>query len=526
MSNINKTTSEHSEKINVKFIERDVQTNEVIVTLNSVYRNKPITQKISRENINSKGLKELSKFGFPFLTKESISDFIEYFIENEHNFPVIDVYKALGWHTIENKEVFLHKYAIINGETKKLKHIGLTDISLKGTLNEFTDFFNRTLKDSIGLQTVCAVSLASAIVGRIKNKDLRFIFHIEGTSTSGKTTSLMLAGSLWGNPQIAPNSVVKNWNITGNKLVQSAGGNNGILIGLDELAMSNADNTQLTYLLTGGNDKQRMTNDNTANSSFNTVFMSTGEIQFKSSNFGGIAVRLFEVKNHNFTKNKIHAEDISNFITTHYGTVGFEFAKALTRISQHKMTEKLDEFSKKVQKRIKNHAKEQGKTISPLFSRMADKIAAVALAANIAKNKLGIDFDISSIVDFLICRTTLLEIGQEQSVEAADKFLEEYAKNKSNFPDTNTKSSNIWGKSIIKNGELSEIVVLYNQFVKIMGQIGFPDTASLIKAMKEKSFIKCEQDKNYSRRTVGNIKRAKVIVLDISTIKGGAENED
>ena len=77
MSNINKTTSEHSEKINVKFIERDVQTNEVIVTLNSVYRNKPITQKISRENINSKGLKELSKFGFPFLTKESISDLIE-----------------------------------------------------------------------------------------------------------------------------------------------------------------------------------------------------------------------------------------------------------------------------------------------------------------------------------------------------------------------------------------------------------------------------------------------------------------
>lgn len=61
MSNINKTTSEHSEKINVKFIERDVQTNEVIVTLNSVYRNKPITQKISRENINSKGLKRIIK---------------------------------------------------------------------------------------------------------------------------------------------------------------------------------------------------------------------------------------------------------------------------------------------------------------------------------------------------------------------------------------------------------------------------------------------------------------------------------
>ena len=235
---------------------------------------------------------------------------------------------------------------------------------------------------------------------------------------------------------------------------------------------------------------------------------------------------MFEVKNHNFTKNKIHAEDISNFITTHYGTVGFEFAKALTRISQHKMTEKLDEFSKKVQKRIKNHAKEQGKTISPLFSRMADKIAAVALAANIAKNKLGIDFDISSIVDFLICRTTLLEIGQEQSVEAADKFLEEYAKNKTKFPNDNTKDANIWGKSVVRNDELSEIIVLYNQFVKMMNRIGFPDTASLVKALKEKSFIKCEQDKNYSRRNVGNIKRAKVIVFDVSAIKGGADDEN
>ena len=54
MSNINKTTSEHSEKINVKFIERDVQTNEVIVTLNSVYRNKPITQKFLAKTLTQK----------------------------------------------------------------------------------------------------------------------------------------------------------------------------------------------------------------------------------------------------------------------------------------------------------------------------------------------------------------------------------------------------------------------------------------------------------------------------------------
>ena len=198
----------------------------------------------------------------------------------------------------------------------------------------------------------------------------------------------------------------------------------------------------------------------------------------------------------------------------------------MSDISDDVLTEKLDEFAKKVKKRIETHAQKQGKAISPLFSRMADKIAAVALAASIAKSKLGIDFDTSSIVDFLICQTTLLEMGQEQSVEAADKFLEEYAKNKTKFPNDNTKDANIWGKSVVRNGELSEIIVLYNQFVKMMNRIGFPDTASLVKALKEKSFIKCEQDKNYSRRNVGNIKRAKVIVFDVSAIKGGADDEN
>lgn len=382
------------------------------------------------------------------------------------------------------------------------------------------------MKESVGLQAACAVSLASAVVGRIKNKDLRFIFHIEGTSTSGKTTTLMLAGSLWGNPQIAPNGVVKNWNTTVNKLIQSAGGNNGVMIGLDELSMSNADNTQLTYLLTGGSDKQRMTNDESKCDSFNTSTMSSGEIEFKTSNYGGIAVRLFEVKNYSFTKDKEHAEAISDFIGEHYGTVGFEFAKVLSGMPIEKIRKKLDDFSIKVQKRIEKHLKEQGKSNSPLFSRMADKIAAIAMAASIAKSKIGIDFDIVSIVDFLICETTLLEMGQEQSVEAMDRFFEEFAKNNTRFPSGNTKDNNLWGKTIYKDGQLFEIVVLYNQFVKMMKSVGFPDTVSLIKALKEKSFIKCEQGKNYSRRDIGNLKKTKVIVIDVFAVKGGADDEN
>lgn len=117
-------------------------------------------------------------------------------------------------------------------------------------------------------------------------------------------------------------------------------------------------------------------------------------------------------------------------------------------------------------------------------------------------------------------------MGQEQSVEAMEMFFEEYTKNSNKFPSGSSRDNNIWGKSIYKNNELTEIVVLYNQFVKIMKNIGFPDTSSLIKALKEKSFIKCEQGKNYSRRDVGNIKKTKVIVIDVLEVKGGADYEN
>lgn len=368
MKKINENVN-YTGSIEVISLNRDVQTNEVSVTLQTKYLGKTIVKTIPRGNITQMGLKEISKYGFPTIVSEDNAEFIAYFVDNESDFPVINTYNNVGWHIINGKEYFLHRKAITDGRVKKVEYNGNIDLSCKGKKKDFNIFFDECIKHSIGLQVVCAVSLASAVVGRLNDKDMKFIFHIEGSSSSGKTTSLMLAGSLWGNPKISPNGVIKNWNITGNKLVHSAGGNNGILIGLDELSMSNADKTQLTYLLTGGSDKQRMTDDENSVPTFNTIFCTTGEIQFKNSNFGGISVRLFEVKNCNLTKDKEHAETINDFISNHYGVIGFDFVRALSAISKEVLYAKLKTLSLKVQKRIKYHTDKQNKAYSPLFGR-------------------------------------------------------------------------------------------------------------------------------------------------------------
>ena len=520
------TINQNDYNIVVKQIIRDIQTNEVWFELETKYLGKTVEYKITRNNLSVTGLRDLRFVGFPFLTKDEAEDWISFVIENETLFPQKDVFQKVGWHSIENEKYFLHRKAMCNGEIHPFFYEGDIDLSANGSFEKQIIFFNETVVKSIGLQTICAVSLASTIVGMVVGKDLKFIFHIEGASTSGKTTSLMLAGSMWGNPKISPNGVIKNWNTTGNKLIQSAGGNKGVLIGLDELSMSNADNTQLTYLLTGGADKQRMTSDDGADKEFRTIFMSTGEIQFKTTNFGGIGVRLFEVKNYNFTGDKETADMILQSIQENYGHIGFRFAKNLTEYSEEYIQSKVEAMTEKVIKRIEYHVEKQGKAFSPLFSRMAEKIATIAIAASFAKAKLGMNFDTKVIVDFLICETTLLENGQEQAVQAIEKFFEEYSKNQTKFPKTiDNKVVNVWGKSVFKHGELTEIIVLYNQFITIMKKIGFPDTTSLIKSLKEKDFIKCEEGKNYTRRNIGDNKRAKAIVIDVLEVNGGVDYE-
>lgn len=525
MSN-NKESFSNGE-VEINKIERDVITNEVLFDISWFYLEKKVHKKVKRSELTYADMRKLYEFGFPNYSKKEINELIGLIFEYESKIPLENTYKTVGWHEINGEMCFCHYVALKNGEEQPYRYNGEQNISRKGNFDRAMRFFNRNIAMTgmIGLEVVCAVSLSSAIVGLIKSKDLKYIFHIEGTSTTGKTTSLMLATSMWSTPEISPNGVSKTWNTTDNKLINSASGNNGIMIGLDELSMINANCNQLTYLLTSGNDKLRMT-DNTA-TEFRTIFMSTGEIQFKSTNFGGIAVRLFEVKGYNFTEDKETADKIIAFIKENYGSIGFKFARKLTKKSEKDILFRLDTITKTVIDKIRYHADKRGKCFSHLYERIAEKIAVIVLAAEICKDEMGMKFDIDAITDFMICETTLLELGQEQTVEAMEKFFEEYTKHQSKFPTSITDSSTgLWGKSVTVNGELKEVVIMYNQFVSIMNKLGYLDTNTLIKDLKSKKFIICESGKNYSRRNIGTNKKAKVIVIDVLAVKGANTDEN
>lgn len=88
------------------------------------------------------------------------------------------------------------------------------------------------------------------------------IFHLFGSSSTGKTTALQLAASVWGravDPQIAGSSgtIVERWNATQNAIEPLAATYSGTLLTIDELG-SSGEAALSIYNFTSGKGKLRM----------------------------------------------------------------------------------------------------------------------------------------------------------------------------------------------------------------------------------------------------------------------------
>ncbi|KTD11921.1 inner membrane protein [Legionella gratiana] len=98
-------------------------------------------------------------------------------------------------------------------------------------------------------------------------------FHFRGASSSGKSTALKVAASVWGNPK----AYSRVWRSTSNGLEGLAALHNDGLLILDEL--SQIDPREAAYLLANGQGKTRATRSGTVKSStsWSLFFLSAGE---------------------------------------------------------------------------------------------------------------------------------------------------------------------------------------------------------------------------------------------------------
>ncbi|GGD93484.1 hypothetical protein GCM10011390_10330 [Aureimonas endophytica] len=177
-------------------------------------------------------------------------------------------------------------------------------------------------------------------------------FHFRGASSTGKSTTLIAAGSVWGGGGL--HGFLKTWRGTANGLEGTAATHSDALLCLDEMGQVSASEAgQVAYMLANGQGKTRAGRSGEARASaeWRLIFLSTGEIGLsdKMTEDGrgrraaagqevrvvdiaadaGAGLGLFE-NIHGFPSATAFAEHLKRATGENYGIPSREFLSAIT----------------------------------------------------------------------------------------------------------------------------------------------------------------------------------------------------
>ena len=151
-------------------------------------------------------------------------------------------------------------------------------VASAGTLQEWNE---NVAKYCVGnSRLIFAISSAFASILMRTCSLQNFGFHFVGNSSSGKTTCLSVAASVFGTPQY-----VVTWKATDNALENVAYKHNDALLILDELSeVSPSKAGEIAYMLANGQGKKRLDKNCNAREtlSWRLIFLSSGEVDLSS----------------------------------------------------------------------------------------------------------------------------------------------------------------------------------------------------------------------------------------------------
>ncbi len=219
--------------------------------------------------------RELASQGLSITTNSKQRNYLDAYIQN---YPVYEralCVDRLGWH---DKQYILANGSI-GGDDKQItvyqsaNAINST-LAQQGTLPQWRNELCQPLAE----QSRFVFSIACAFAGQLLEllDDDGGGFHIVGSSTMGKSLSLKVASSVWGNPD----SYTKTWRSTDNALEGTACEYNDSFLPLDEISECDPKIVGKTvYMLANGQGKGRSTTTghNRIAKTWRIIFLSNGE---------------------------------------------------------------------------------------------------------------------------------------------------------------------------------------------------------------------------------------------------------
>ena len=191
--------------------------------------------------------KELLDQGLVFNTNKR-ARILEYIMQERPKRKIIAATKT-GWHG----DTFVLPNCIIGNAdvVYQNEHVRASEYSSAGSLKGWQEEIATYCQDNIPLMLSVSAALAGALLKRIQRPGGGI--HWKGDSSSGKSTAVEIAASVWGPPQF-----VKSWSATANGIEGSAAARNDTCLILDEIDQALPHEVgKISYMLGNGQGKQR-----------------------------------------------------------------------------------------------------------------------------------------------------------------------------------------------------------------------------------------------------------------------------
>lgn len=235
-------------------------------------------------------LTSLAKKGFPVNSNNAtllVNHFDAFEKANLDNIPVVHLTDHLGW---QDRQSFMHgtkqmmpagshSNVIELNDTSRTNLVAMgASLRTSGTYQGWLDavqplmYFPRPLL--FLLSSLSAPFMEPLEIGN-------FIVELAASTSTSKSTQLMVAASAYGNPDLhSQNTMLRTWNMTGPFLDRFAAMHQGIPLLLDDTKTAQSPNVlgDFVYRFTSGNGRGRGTAQGVQRSNtWRTILLSTGE---------------------------------------------------------------------------------------------------------------------------------------------------------------------------------------------------------------------------------------------------------
>ena len=352
---------------------------------------------------------------------------------------------------------------------------------------KYFDALNSYLDGCTALQFILCSAAASTLLAYLNMTAVvpvaSFGVSLVGTSSTGKTTALQLAASLYS----APNDecIYNGFYGTANALIHLLGQHQGIPICYDESTIDNQMNkASFVYAFAEGKSKLRLGQQSQLKERdtwlCTCLFSSeTPLIDISENDNLGLGVRILNLEEQTYTKDSTHADNIKMFCSSNYGIVGEMLAEYLLKAEPVEM---LEDYNS-----IKN-AMNSLTTLDrcKLTDRLILNLSLIMHTAAILK-ELGIQLDIAAIRDICVNINNSTAESAEKGKNAICKIFNYIA----------SKYDKIKGIkwTADKDGNPIKAAIVETTFKEILEECGITDVKGAASAIDKEGYL-IRQSKN------------------------------